>query len=192
LLRREGDKYREYLQKLAKDLGVEANVIFRNRFVSPQEMMEVIGAADIYITPYKHKAQVVSGTLAYALSAGKAIVSTPYLHAIELLDNERGALVPFDDPEALAAKTVELLDNSTARHAMRKRAYLMGREMIWSHVATLYMESFQRARHSRPPPFRSASRARRRRRRSGSRSASAPRAPRLNGSSPSSFKPIAR
>jgi glycosyltransferase involved in cell wall biosynthesis len=97
ILRREGDKYREYLQKLAKDLGVESNVIFRNRFVSPQEMMEVIGAADIYITPYKHKAQVVSGTLAYALSAGKAIVSTPYLHAIELLDNERGALVRGED-----------------------------------------------------------------------------------------------
>ena len=149
ILRREGDKYREYLQKLAKDLGVEANVIFRNRFVSPREMMEVIGAADIYITPYKHKAQVVSGTLAYALSAGKAIVSTPYLHAIELLDNERGALVPFDDPEALAAKTVELLDNSTARHAMRKRAYLYARDMVWSRVAQKYMKSFERIYNER-------------------------------------------
>src|SRR5579863_5538398 len=88
ILRREGDRYREYLQQLAKDLGVEASVIFRNRFVSPQEMVELIGAADIYITPYKHKAQVVSGTLAYALSAGKAIISTPYLHAIELLADE--------------------------------------------------------------------------------------------------------
>jgi len=68
---------------------------------------------DIYITPYKHKAQVVSGTLAYALSAGKAIISTPYLHAIELLNDERGSLVPFDDPEAIASKTVELLDNGT-------------------------------------------------------------------------------
>jgi len=149
ILRREGDKYREYLQKLAKDLGVESNVIFRNRFVSPQEMMELIGAADIYITPYKHKAQVVSGTLAYALSAGKAIVSTPYLHAIELLDNERGALVPFDDPEALAAKTVELLDNSTARHAMRKRAYLYARDMVWSSVAQKYMKSFERIYNER-------------------------------------------
>ena len=87
----------------------------------------MIGAADIYITPYKHKGQVVSGTLAYALSAGKAIISTPYLHAIELLDEGRGALVPFDDPEAIAAKTFELLDNGTARHAMRKRAYLYSR-----------------------------------------------------------------
>jgi glycosyltransferase involved in cell wall biosynthesis len=144
VLRREGDKYRVSLQKLAADLGVGYNVIFRNRFVSPQEMVELIGAADIYITPYKHKAQVVSGTLAYALSAGKAIISTPYLHAIELLDEERGSLVPFDDPEAIAAKTLELLDNDTARHAMRKRAYLYAREMVWNRVAQKYMKSFER------------------------------------------------
>jgi glycosyltransferase involved in cell wall biosynthesis len=149
ILRREGDKYRHSLQSLAKELGVEANVIFRNRFVSPQEMVELIGAADIYITPYKQKAQVVSGTLAYALSAGKAIISTPYLHAIELLDDERGALVPFDDPEAIAAKTVELLDNATARHAMRKRAYLYGRDMVWSRVAQKYMKSFERIYNER-------------------------------------------
>jgi len=149
ILRREGDRYRGYLQELAKDLGVEGNVIFRNRFVSPQEMVELIGAADIYITPYKHKAQVVSGTLAYALSAGKAIISTPYLHAIELLDDERGALVPFDNPEAIAAKTVELLDNGTARHAMRKRAYLYARDMVWSCVAQKYMKSFERIYNER-------------------------------------------
>jgi glycosyltransferase involved in cell wall biosynthesis len=149
ILRREGDKYREYLQNLAKELGVEGNVIFRNRFVSPQEMIELIGAADIYITPYKHKAQVVSGTLAYALSAGKAIISTPYLHAIELLDQERGALVPFDDPEAIATKTVELLDNDTERHAMRKRAYLYARDMVWSRAAQKYMKSFERIYNER-------------------------------------------
>jgi glycosyltransferase involved in cell wall biosynthesis len=143
ILRREGDKYREYLQSLARDLGVEASVIFRNRFVTPEEMVELIGAADIYITPYKQKAQVVSGTLAYALCAGKAIISTPYLHAVELLDDERGVLVPFDDPGAIAAKTVELLDNGTARHAMRKRAYLYAREMVWSRVAQKYMKSFE-------------------------------------------------
>ena len=91
--RREGDKYRESLQLLAKDLGVEKNVIFHNRFVSPEEMMEFIGSADIYITPYKNEAQVVSGTLAYALGAGKAVISTPYWHAQELLDQRRGVLV---------------------------------------------------------------------------------------------------
>jgi len=149
VLRREGDKYRLYLQKLARDLGVESNVIFRNRFVSPQELVKLIGAADIYITPYKHKGQVVSGTLAYALSAGKAIISTPYLHAIELLDDERGVLVPFDDPQAIAARTIELLDNGTARHAMRKRAYLYARDMVWNRVAQQYMGSFERVYNGR-------------------------------------------
>ncbi|MGB9444610.1 MAG: glycosyltransferase, partial [Candidatus Acidiferrum sp.] len=149
LLRHEGDKYRSYLQNLAKDLGLEANVIFRNRFVSPQELVELIGAADIYITPYKYKGQVVSGTLAYALSAGKAIISTPYLHAIELLDEERGALVPFDDPDAIAAKTTELLENGTARHAMRKRAYLYARDMVWNCAAQKYMKSFGRIYNER-------------------------------------------
>jgi len=149
VLRQEGDKYRLYLQKLARDLGVEASVIFRNRFVSPQELVELIGAADIYITPYKHKGQVVSGTLAYALSAGKAIISTPYLHAIELLDEERGVLVPFDDPQAIADQTIALLDNGTARHAMRKRAYLYARDMVWDRVAQQYMGSFERVYNER-------------------------------------------
>jgi glycosyltransferase involved in cell wall biosynthesis len=149
ILRRDGDKYRQYLQNLAKELGVEANVIFRNRFVSPHELIELMGSADIYITPYKHKGQVVSGTLAYALSAGKAILSTPYLHAIELLDDERGVLVPFDDPGMIAAKTLELLDNPTARHAMRKRAYLYSRDMVWDRVAQQYMGSFERVYNER-------------------------------------------
>jgi hypothetical protein len=109
----------------------------------------LIGAADIYVTPYKHKGQVVSGTLAYALSAGKAIISTPYLHAVELLDDERGALVPFDDPGAIASKTIELLDNPTARHAMRKRAYLYSRDMVWNRVAQQYMGSFERVYNER-------------------------------------------
>jgi glycosyltransferase involved in cell wall biosynthesis len=149
VLRREGDKYRLYLQNLAKELGVQDSVIFRNRFVSPRELVELIGGADIYITPYKHKGQVVSGTLAYALSAGKAIISTPYLHAIELLDDQRGVLVPFDDPQAIAEKTIGLLDNATARHAMRKRAYLYSRNMVWDRVAQQYMGSFERVYNER-------------------------------------------
>jgi len=149
ILRHEGDKYRESLQNLAKELKVADNVIFRNRFESPQDLVELIGAADIYVTPYKHKGQVVSGTLAYALSAGKAIISTPYLHAVELLDDERGALVPFDDPGAIASKTIELLDNPTARHAMRKRAYLYSRDMVWNRVAQQYMGSFERVYNER-------------------------------------------
>jgi len=149
ILRREGDKYRNSLRNLAKELGVEAHVIFRNRFESPEDLVKLIGAADIYITPYKQKAQVVSGTLAYALSAGKAIISTPYLHATELLDDGRGALVPFDDPHAIAAKTIALLDDDAGRHAMRRRAYLYARDMVWTRVAQKYMESFENINNER-------------------------------------------
>jgi len=149
ILRREGDIYRESLQTLAQEMGVESNVIFHNRFVCPKEMVEFIGAADIYITPYRHEAQVVSGTLAYALGAGKAIISTPYWHAIELLDDNRGALVPFQDPGAIARKTIELLDTPAIRHAMRKRAYKFSRGMVWQKVAQGYMESFSRCNSDR-------------------------------------------
>jgi glycosyltransferase involved in cell wall biosynthesis len=149
ILRREGEQYRESLQALAKEAGVESQVIFHNRFVSPEEMVEFIGAADIYVTPYRHEAQVVSGTLAYALGAGKAIISTPYWYAIELLDDRRGALIPFQNPDAIAQKTIELLDTPAVRHAMRKRAYLFSREMIWKRVAQGYMESFSRVRSDR-------------------------------------------
>jgi glycosyltransferase involved in cell wall biosynthesis len=149
ILRREGDKYRASLQALAKEVGVESHVIFHDRFVSPEEMAEFIGAADIYITPYRYEEQVVSGTLAYALGAGKAIISTPYWHAIELLDDRRGALVPFQNPGAIAQKTIELLDTPAIRHAMRKRAYLFARDMVWKKAAQGYMESFARVRSDR-------------------------------------------
>ncbi len=149
ILRREGDKYRASLQALAKEVGVESQVIFHDRFVSPEEMAEFIGAADIYITPYRYEAQVVSGTLAYALGAGEAIISTPYWHAIELLDDRRGALVPFQNPGAIALKTIELLNTPAIRHALRKRAYLFARDMVWKKVAQGYMESFARVRSDR-------------------------------------------
>jgi glycosyltransferase involved in cell wall biosynthesis len=149
ILRREGDRYREYLQLLSREMGVEPQVMFHNRFVSPEEMVEFIGAADIYITPYRHEAQVVSGTLAFALGAGKAIISTPYWHAIELLDDRRGALVPFQNPGAIAQKTIELLDTPAIRHAMRKRAYQFARGMVWKKTAQGYMDSFARVRSDR-------------------------------------------
>ncbi|HEY65203.1 MAG TPA: glycosyltransferase [Caldilineae bacterium] len=147
--RREGETYRLSLQRLARALGVEKNVIFHNRFVSLEELIEFIGAADIYITPYLNKEQIVSGTLAYTVGAGKAVISTPYWYAEELLADGRGLLVPFDDPEAIAEQVLYLLDNEAERHAMRKRAYLFGREMIWSRVAQRYMESFELAREER-------------------------------------------
>jgi len=147
--RRDGERYREELLALAEQLGVSSNLILVNRFVSAEELVEHVGAADIYITPYRQEAQIVSGTLAIALGAGKAIISTPYWHAKELLADKRGVLVPFENPDAIAEAVLHLLDNEGERHAMRKRAYLHSRETIWPKTARKYMASFQRARFER-------------------------------------------
>ena len=147
--RREGERYRESLQALAEQLGVSDHLILNNRFVSAEELVEHVGAADIYITPYRQEAQVVSGTLAIALGAGKAIVSTPYWHAKELLADKRGVLVPFESPEAITQEVIALLENDAERHAMRKRAYLHSRGTTWPKTAKAYMASFQRARFER-------------------------------------------
>jgi len=147
--RREGERYRESLQALAEELGVADHLILNNRFVSAEELVEHVGAADIYITPYKFEAQVVSGTLAIALGAGKAIISTPYWHAKELLAENRGVIVPFQDSNAIAEAVIDLLENDAARHAMRKRAYLYSRGTTWAKTAGAYMASFQRARFER-------------------------------------------
>ncbi len=147
--KREGERYREQLVALAEELGVSANLILNNRFVSAEELVEHVGAADIYITPYLQEAQVVSGTLAIALGAGKAIISTPYWHAKELLAEKRGVIVPFADPGAIADAVTGLLENEAERHAMRKRAYLHSRETTWPKTARAYMASFQRARFER-------------------------------------------
>jgi glycosyltransferase involved in cell wall biosynthesis len=149
IIKTEGESYRLSLQWLARQKGVESNVVFYNRFVSLDELVEFISAADIYITPYLNEAQITSGTLAYTLGAGKAIISTPYWYAEELLADGRGLLVPFNDYEAMSKQVINLLDNESERHAMRKRAYKFGRQMIWSEIAQRYMESFERARKER-------------------------------------------
>ena len=149
VLRHDGESYRLSLQWLAQEKGVESQVIFYNRFVSIEELTEFIGAADIYITPYLDPRQITSGTLAYTVGAGKAVISTPYWYAEEMLADERGVLVPFCDPAALAGQVIDLLDNDAQRHAMRKRAYLFGRDMVWPQVAQRYMETFGRARDER-------------------------------------------
>ena len=149
LVRQQGESYRGSLIGLAEELGVAGNVIFYNRFVELSELTDFLGAADVYVTPYLNPAQITSGTLAYAFGSGKAVVSTPYWHAEELLSDGRGVLVPFADPEALAEAIGGLLRDESRRHAMRKKAYLLGREMIWSQVAHQYMASFQQARQSR-------------------------------------------
>jgi glycosyltransferase involved in cell wall biosynthesis len=146
LLRDEGEAYRLSLKRLAKDLDVQKHVVFFNRFVELEVLTRFIGAADIYLTPYLTEAQITSGTLAYAFGAGNAVVSTPYWHAAELLTAERGKLVPFRDAKAIAGAVVELLRDEALRHSMRKNAYKLGRDMVWSRVAQLYAKSFEQAR----------------------------------------------
>ncbi len=145
-LREHGDAYRLGLEMLAKKNNVEKNVVFYNQFVDLENLKEFIGAADIYITPYLNEAQITSGTLSYAFGAGKAVISTPYWHAAELLADDRGVLVPFGDACAIAREVVGLLRDDTRRNAMRKNAYKMGREMVWSNVAQQYMRSFELSR----------------------------------------------
>ena len=147
--KREGERYRDGLRVLAEQLRVSSHLILNNRFVSEAELIEHVGSADIYITPYRQEAQVVSGTLAIALGAGKAVVSTPYWHAKELLADKRGVIVPFDAPDSIAEAVIELLENDAERHAMRKRAYLYSRGTTWPKTARTYMASFQRARFER-------------------------------------------
>jgi glycosyltransferase involved in cell wall biosynthesis len=158
--RRVGEQYRESLVQLAGELGVAEHVIFHDRFVALEELVEYIGAADLYITPYLNPAQITSGTLAYAVGAGKAVISTPYWHAQELLADGRGRLVGFGDAEGLAREMIALLDNEAERHAMRKRAYLYGRDMIWPAVARDYRTVFSRAYEDRARRPRSAYAAR--------------------------------
>jgi glycosyltransferase involved in cell wall biosynthesis len=145
----EGEAYREMLQERVVQLGLEENVLFYNQFVDLQDLKEFIGAADIYITPYLNAEQDVSGALAYTVGAGKAVISTPYRYAEELLKDGRGILVPFHDSKAIAEKILFLVENEAERDSMRKRAYLYGRNMIWPIIADRYRESFERARRKR-------------------------------------------
>ena len=147
--RQEGETYRLSLQRRARTLGIDKHILFFDRFVTLEELIEFIGAADLYLTPYLNEAQITSGTLAYTVGAGKAVISTPYWYAEELLAEGRGVLVPFGDSRAIAERVIELLENEAERHAIRKRAYLLGREMIWPRVARQYLESFALARETR-------------------------------------------
>jgi len=149
VLRHAGENYRLSLRRRVRDLGLEDNVIFYNRFVDDKELSEFIGSADIYVTPYVNEEQITSGTLAFSLGAGRAVVSTPYRYARELLDEGRGLLVPFKNPDALAEKIIWLLDNEMERLAMRKRAYEFARQMVWREVARRYLDVFVQVRERR-------------------------------------------
>lgn len=149
LIAREGESYRLGLERLAEEKGMTEHVIFYNRFVSQEDLVEFIGATDIYLTPYLNEAQITSGTLAYVFGAGKAVVSTPYWHAQELLADGHGTLVPFRDPRAIAEGVCAYLDDPELLERTRVASYQAGREMIWPAVARRYLESFQRAQADR-------------------------------------------
>jgi glycosyltransferase involved in cell wall biosynthesis len=146
VIEREGEAYRLMLEARGEQLGVGGSLIFHNRFVSQDELTEFLSATDIYITPYLQAEQITSGTLAYAVGAGKAVISTPYIYARELLSEGRGVLVPFRNSEAIAQEVTALVSDDARRRAMCARAAAYGVGMTWPAVARQYVESFSRAR----------------------------------------------
>ena len=153
LIRHQGEAYRDGLNARARELGMEDHVVFFNQFVDQATLLDFISMCDVYATPYLHEAQMTSGTLAYSFGLGKAVVSTPYWHARELLDDGRGILVPFGDAKAIGSEIAALLSNDVRRHAMRKRAYAASRSMTWAQTAKRYMATFElsfEARRSAP------------------------------------------
>ena len=145
VLQHEGEAYRDRLKALAQELGVGEHVRFENTFVSIGELLGYLAVADLYVTPYLNREQITSGTLAYALGMGKAVVSTPYWYAEELLAERRGVLVPFGDGEAMAGAFNRLLSDPTERAALRRRAYAYGRTMTWAQGAKRYLASVRKA-----------------------------------------------
>lgn len=140
-----GESYRNSLENLVKKLGLENNTIFINRFVDTEELLEFLLMSDIYISPYHNLDQIVSGTLTYALASGKAVISTPYWYAKELLMNDRGILYEPHDTASLASAIKELLNDENKRNKLRRNAYEEGRKMIWKEIADKYYKIFRKA-----------------------------------------------
>lgn len=148
LVREQGEAYRECLTTRVRELGIEGHVVFVNQFVDQATLLDFISMCDVYVTPYLNEAQMTSGTLAYSFGLGKAVVSTPYWHAKELLADSRGVLVPFGNPTVMGVEIAALLTNDVRRHAMRKRAYATSRSMTWAQTADRYLAAFDTARRS--------------------------------------------
>ena len=149
ILKLHGDAYRIMLQQLVRKLDIGEHVIFQNRFVELKELCEYLGIADIYVTPYLEETQITSGTLAYAMGTGKAVISTPYWYATEMLAEGRGRIVPFGNSDAMAEQIIGLLNNDVERHAMRKKAYTFSRDMVWKEVSRKYLQVFSEVRQNR-------------------------------------------
>ena len=140
--RAEGESYRNTLLKMAKNLGLRGHVKFLNRFLSKPELFNYLQATDVYITPYLSPNQVSSGTLSYALAAGKAVVSTPYLHAKEALGEGRGVFCNFNDSESIAERVTEIIENKSHRRSLELKAYKYSRKFTWPLVAKKYLALF--------------------------------------------------
>lgn len=146
LVRREGEAYREGLAARVRALDIQDRVVFLDRFVDQKTLLEFISMCDVYVTPYLNEAQMTSGTLAYSFGLGKAVVSTPYWHARELLADQRGVLVPFADSRAIGAAITGLLTDDARRQSMRRGAYARSRSMTWSRTAERYLAVFDQVR----------------------------------------------
>jgi glycosyltransferase involved in cell wall biosynthesis len=151
LVRDQGEAYRERLTARVRALGIENHVVFLDKFVDQATLIGFISMCDVYATPYLNEAQMTSGTLAYSFGLGKAIVSTPYWHARELLANDGGTLVPFGDSRAIGEAIGSLLTDDARRSAMRKRVYASGRSMTWPRIAQRYLSTFEAARADHRP-----------------------------------------
>ncbi|MHC4739653.1 MAG: glycosyltransferase family 4 protein [Planctomycetota bacterium] len=154
VVRHEGQSYRLKLEKIVRDLGLQKNVVFHNSFIDNEELLQFLGAADIYVTPYLHKEQLTSGTLAFAVGTGRAVISTPYWAAQELLAQGRGKLVRTGDCECIARSIVEILSDNSLFYRMKKRAYAYGRSMTWPMVGQAYWKLFNSQRPSPQMPLR--------------------------------------
>jgi glycosyltransferase involved in cell wall biosynthesis len=153
LVRHQGEAYRDSLTARVRENGIEEHVVFLNQFVDLPTLLNYISMCDVYVTPYLNEAQMTSGTLAYSFGLGKAVVSTPYWHAKELLSNGRGILVPFGDANAVSSEISGLLTNDVLRHAMRKRAYAASRSMTWPESAKRYLAVLESASKRAEPPL---------------------------------------
>lgn len=140
----EGESYRNMLADIIRELGLEEHVRFNNRFLALNELVRYLCATDVYITPYLNKDQICSGTLAYAVGCGRAIISTPYLYAEEVLADGRGCLVDFSSPDSIAETAIKILDDKEMKESMESAAYSYGRRAAWFNVAVDYLDLFHR------------------------------------------------